>query len=253
MRDKTNNLGDGRSESSKTNTKLVGGILLALALTGGAATMASAQADTPTPEVTAVPASPEAVEADGQVDLLDGDLEDGDLEGCDFGFEELSDEERAELIADITSENDRIKAALDAAGIAYTVETDEDLGVEFVVWDYEDDAANAVIDELFMQEWAQEWAEIPQAERDEIIAQIAAENDALKAALDAAGIAYTEVQDEVMGVPVVEWDFEDEAAWEVVDGVYDELYEDGDFEDGDFEDGDGEDAELDLDPEAEES
>ncbi len=213
----------GRTEAGKANTKLVGGILLALALTGGAASVASAQADAPAAEPTP------AVQAE-EVEAVDGDLvfDDGEaieVEGCDFDFDDLSDEEKAELVEEITAENEAIKEALDAAGIAYTVEIDEELGVEYIVWDFEDEAANEIVDDLFNEQWAEDFASLDQAERDQIIAEVTAENEAIKAALDAAGIAYTEVQDEVLGIPMVEWDFDDEAAWDVLEDVFEELDE----------------------------
>jgi len=50
-----------------------------------------------------------------------------------------------------------------------------------------------------------------------------AENDRLAAAFDAAGVQFTRVADEA-GWEWIEWDYEDESIFDVVAGVFDELY-----------------------------
>ncbi len=58
----------------------------------------------------------------------------------------------AEELATMTADNDKLAAAFDAAGIAYTRNSDE-LGWEWIDWDYEDEALNekvyAVYSELY--------------------------------------------------------------------------------------------------------
>ncbi|MEZ5230878.1 MAG: hypothetical protein R2710_30650 [Acidimicrobiales bacterium] len=58
----------------------------------------------------------------------------------------------AEELAQMTAENDKLAAAFDAAGVAYTRQSDE-LGWEWIEWDYDDEAlnekVNAVFEELY--------------------------------------------------------------------------------------------------------
>jgi hypothetical protein len=197
-----------KSEAGKANTKIVGGILLALALTGGAATMASAQNDAPTtaPAVQlADTESPESTET--PVEAEDDGHEECDLSIEMLDLEELTDEKKAEIAAEIGAEMQSLRDAFDAAGIAYTVETDPELGVDFVEWDFTDDAANAVADEVFEAVWGAEFTNLNESERGMIIGDTETENDALKKAFD-------------------------EAAWDVVDGVFEDLFADLDAKHG---------------------
>ncbi|NNC74528.1 MAG: hypothetical protein HKN93_03340 [Acidimicrobiia bacterium] len=143
-----------------------------------------------------------------------------DLHEDDFFFdEELSQEE----IDEINAEGASLAAAFDVAGISYEMVT-EDVGITYPEWDWEDDAANEVADEFYSDlygddEWFDE--ELPQ----EVIDDINAEGAALAAAFDAAGISYEMVTEDV-GISYPEWDWEDDAANEIADGFYEDLYGD---------------------------
>jgi hypothetical protein len=56
----------------------------------------------------------------------------------------------AEDLAVMRAENDKLAAAFDAAGVAYTRESDE-AGWEWIAWDYEDPATSAVVDAVFAE------------------------------------------------------------------------------------------------------
>ncbi len=116
----------------------------------------------------------------------------------------------------VRSDNDVIAAALDGAGIAYTRTTDV-AGWDMIVWDYEDQAAQDAVNAAYAELYP------PQPPSAEDLAYMAAENDKLAAAFDAAGVPYTMVSDEV-GWSWIEWDFEDPAIVAAVDAVYNELY-----------------------------
>jgi hypothetical protein len=122
----------------------------------------------------------------------------------------------AEELDRIRTENDGLAAALDAAGVTYTRQTD-DAGWESVVWDYEDPAAQAAVDAYY----AVLYPPIPPSPED--LERMQSENDALAAAFDAAGIAYTRMADEV-GWEWIEWDWENQAANDAAQAVYAELY-----------------------------
>jgi len=62
----------------------------------------------------------------------------------------------------------------------------------------------------------------------ELIDQLNADTDALAAHLDGAGVAYTVVDEN--GLRYLDWDFDDEAANDVVDAFYDALYGDMDLD-----------------------
>lgn len=110
-----------------------------------------------------------------------------------------------EDVALLNEEADGLAAHLDAAGIAYTVETAPD-GVREVVWDDEAAAAEAAVDEYH-------------ALTPEEIAELNAEADALAAHLTTAGIEHT-ITTDPDGSRWVEWDDEDEAANIAVDDFY---------------------------------
>ena len=114
------------------------------------------------------------------------------------------------------AETDALAAAFDAAGVAYTRNSDES-GWEWVEWDYEDPAAQAAADQVYGELYPPE--PIPPEELD----RIRAENDGLAAAFDAAGVAYTRTSDE-SGWEWVEWDYEDATAQQTVEQYFATLY-----------------------------
>jgi len=142
-----------------------------------------------------------------------GDSTDQEPDACVFEDWEPTPEERAWIEA----ENDVLRAAFDATGIAFTVELDEEIGVEFVEWNFDDDRANEVTEESLAEFWDTVDA-----------AELQAENDALREAFDAEGIPYTLVPDEEGGGEFVQWGFDDDSANEIADRVFAELY--GDME-----------------------
>lgn len=131
-------------------------------------------------------------------------------------FDEEIYEIPAEELEHMREENAALAAVLDEAGIAYELITDEG-GWEWVDWDYEDPAAQEVVDAFYSERYPPE--PIPEEE----LERIREENAGLMAALDAAGIAHELVTDEG-GWEWVEWDFEDPAAQEAVDAYYAELF-----------------------------
>ncbi len=157
-----------------------------------------------------------------------GDSTDQEPDACVFEDWEPTPEERAWIEA----ENDALRAAFDAAGIAFTVELDEEIGVEFVEWNFDDDRANEVTEESLAEFWDTVDA-----------AELQAENDALREAFDAEGIPYTLVPDEEGGGEFVQWGFDDDSANEIADRVFAELY-------GDMELSDEEKAEVNTETEA---
>jgi hypothetical protein len=106
-----------------------------------------------------------------------------------------------EDLADLQAEQDALAAFLDERGIHYTRDSDAD-GVDYVVWDENDDAANAATDEFY----AEHYPTPP-----EQLAELQAEEDALAAFLDERGVRYTREPD-VEGIRWVVWDDSDEAA-----------------------------------------
>ena len=132
-----------------------------------------------------------------------------------------------EELAHIREENAALTAVLDEAGIAYELITDEG-GWEWVEWDYEDRAAQEAVDayyaELFGDEWIGEGEEciFPEEEwipTDEDIARAEAEVAEMSAVLEAAGVAFT-IVDEGNGMRWVEFDYDDPAAMEAMDAYW---------------------------------
>ncbi|MGI9602942.1 MAG: hypothetical protein ACR2QE_13735 [Acidimicrobiales bacterium] len=196
-------------------TRLVGATLVGLGLLGGTIGIANAQdgGTTLEPPATTVPAEPDTEAPEPESDVDEGAAHEGsDLDEC-FEWEPGSEE-----IAEIQAEMDALRAAFDEAGIAYTEELDEELGITFIEWDFDDGAANDVAESVYEELWGDDWKPGP-----EEIAHIQAEMDALRTAFDEAGIAYTEELDEELGITFIEWDFNDEAANGVVDAVLDGL------------------------------
>ncbi|MEM7285875.1 MAG: hypothetical protein AAF480_05950 [Actinomycetota bacterium] len=115
-------------------------------------------------------------------------------------------------------ENAALTAALDEAGVAYELITDEG-GWEWVEWDYEDPAAQEVVDAFYIERYPPE--PIPEEE----LERIREENAGLMAALDEAGVAHELITDEG-GWEWVEWDYEDPAAQAAVDAYYAEVFGD---------------------------
>ena len=135
-----------------------------------------------------------------------------------------------EELAEMQAVNQALIDAFDAADMSYDFEEFD--GHSWVDWDYEDDAANAVADEIledlqpdfeeldidfeehcFDEEW--EPTEDELAEMNEL-------NDALTAALDEAGVSYERIVEGPF--EWIEWDYDDEAANEVANGVFEEVY-----------------------------
>jgi hypothetical protein len=116
----------------------------------------------------------------------------------------------------IRAENDRIAAALDAAGVAYTRQSD-DSGWEWLEWDYENVAAQEAVEAVY----AELYPPVPPSAEE--LERMHAENDRVAAAFDAAGITYTRMTDDA-GWEWIEWDYEDPAAGEAAQKVFEELY-----------------------------
>lgn len=157
----------------------------------------------------------EVIADEGGWEWVDYDYEDpAAQEVADAYYSELYPAEPIpeEELERIREENAGLIAAFDEAGIAYEVMSDES-GWEWVEWDYEDPAANAIADEFYRDIYPVE--ELPAEE----LEYIRAENEQLIAALDEAGIAY-EVITEEGGYEWVEWDYEDPEAQAVVDEFY---------------------------------
>ncbi len=125
-------------------------------------------------------------------------------------------EPTAEEIATSNADTDALAAALEAAGIATTRSTD-DYGFTILEWDYENLAAQDVVNAFWTERYPPE--PLPAEE----IARIKAENDAIAAALDVAGVTYTREQD-ASGAEWLEWDYENPDAAEAVKAVYADLY-----------------------------
>lgn len=125
-------------------------------------------------------------------------------------------EPTAEEIAVANADTDALAAALEAAGIATTSSTD-DYGFKLLEWDYENPAAEEIVNAFWTERYPPE--PLPAEE----IARIQAENDLLAAALDAAGATYTRQQD-ASGREWLEWDYENPEAVAAVEAVYAELY-----------------------------
>jgi hypothetical protein len=118
-----------------------------------------------------------------------------------------------EEIAEINADEDALAAFLDERGVTYTVDESPD-GTHMVEYDDEDEDIVSVIDDFY----AERYPLTP-----EEVAEYNAEADALVAAFDAAGITYT-IDTDAAGVRWIEWDYEDDAANDVADTVYQELY-----------------------------
>lgn len=118
-----------------------------------------------------------------------------------------------EDVATLNADADALAAFLTERGIPFTVETYDD-GVRDVVYDYEDEAVVAAVDEF----WAQRYPEDAEATDPEM----QADEDALAAYLDERGIAYTWEEDGGLRYVVVADD--DEAGWEAVEEFWAERY-----------------------------
>jgi hypothetical protein len=106
-----------------------------------------------------------------------------------------------EELADANSEEDALAAFLDERGIRYTRDPGAD-GVDYVVWDENDDAATAAIGEFY----AERYPTPP-----EVLAELQAQEDELAAFLDERGVRHTREAD-AEGIRWVVWDDNDEAA-----------------------------------------
>ncbi len=119
-------------------------------------------------------------------------------------------ESSAEEIAEIQAETDELAAFLDEQGIAYEIVEDE-CGLSWVEWDWDDPAAEEAIDEFFgeFDDWG--FGFIEEIDPEQALADIAGLLEGLAAHLDAAGVEH-----QVRNLPVVTWDMTDEAANDAV-------------------------------------
>ena len=133
----------------------------------------------------------------------------------------------SEELEHMREENAGLMAALDEAGIAYELVTEEG-GWEWVEWDYDDEAAQSAVDayyaELYGEEWIGEGDDciFPEEEwipTEEDIARADAEVAEMSAVLEAAGVAFTVVE-EGNGLRWVEFDYDDPAATEAMDAYW---------------------------------
>jgi hypothetical protein len=134
----------------------------------------------------------------------------------DAAIEEVTCDVEMELtpedVALFNADADALAAFLTERGIPFTVETYED-GVREVVYDYEDDAVVAAVDEFWAERYPEDEAIDPALQADE---------DALAAYLDERGIAYTWEEDGGYRYVVVAED--DEAGWQAVEEFWAERY-----------------------------
>jgi hypothetical protein len=121
-----------------------------------------------------------------------------------------------EELDEIVAHNDVVAAQLDAAGLTYERLTD-DSGYESIEYDYDDPVAQAAVDAA--------WQIIfpPQPPTAAEAARQTKDNDTFMQALDAAGLSYELVTDE-LGWAWVEWDDSDPATVDRYYEVIDELY-----------------------------
>jgi hypothetical protein len=118
--------------------------------------------------------------------------------------DELTEEELTEIQAEVDAE----KAALDEAGVVYTLVEDPWTGVAFP--EPADDTAEAweAFERVLIELWAAEFAALPEDERAAIIAEETEFAAELRSELDRDGISYQLEADPVTGVefPVFDWD-----------------------------------------------
>jgi hypothetical protein len=129
-----------------------------------------------------------------------------------YPVEPISQEELDAAIAD----NAIIAEQFEAAGIAYTLRTDES-GYEILEYDYDDPSAQAAMEQAWLI------LSPPQPPTPEQLSQQNADNALLASAFDDAGVAYELVSDE-LGWAWLEWDFEDPVTSEAYFRIIDELY-----------------------------
>ena len=128
-----------------------------------------------------------------------------------------------EEIAESNANTEALVAVLDTYGIPYELTTD-DFGFSYAQTDYRDVVAQSVVDSFWQDRFPVEAEPVEIEPLDpEELAQQAAENDALIAALDGVGADYTLHTDE-SGWSWVEWDYDDADANAAVDAMYAELY-----------------------------
>ena len=135
-----------------------------------------------------------------------------------------------EEIAEMQAINQALIDAFDAAGIDYGL--DEFEGHTWIDWDYEDEAANAVADEI-LEELHPDFEELDvdfeetcfdeewEPTEDEL-AEMTELNNALADAFDEAGLAYERIVEGPF--EWIEWDYDDDSANEIADSVYEEHY-----------------------------
>lgn len=154
------------------------------------------------------------------------DVEDHEADaGCEWFEENLTDEDVAELQAEI----DAMVEALDAAGVEYQLVPDE-LGLSFPEPIGDDEASWEAFEGVLAELWAEEFAALSAEEQAEIVAHEAEFAAELRSALDEAGIAYELETDPVTGVELPLFDEEDESVWEALDelDLDEDLFEEDD-------------------------
>ena len=222
-----------RTRSKVTALMVAGALALAI---GGTAAIAQSPADDTTPPETEAPSPPADGERTPDKDTTTNDKckffgehfgeLDGVIHGIIGGLEDLDPDALDKMLDDITK--------LDLGEL--------DGLVDGIVKDLDPDALKKLFDGIvggleFDGEFDESF-EGPFELSDDVIAEINAEGADLAAALDAAGVAYQMVADDV-GITYPQWDESDPAANETVEQYYADKFGDlfgfGIFEDFDFD------------------
>lgn len=223
-----------------------GGALVALTPAGAQSADASEPEDAQSSlviEGSTPPAAGDAIEISPEcqvlidMDKIEGDLMELEMElEMEMGEPELSAEDRAEVEAFVSA----LTTHLDEKGVQYDLVTEE--GIEFP--EPADDAGWEIADRFIDDHWAdgdldaehEDEIDFDHALPRELVDALNAEDEALRAHLDTAGVAYeTEVDESGISysMPV------DEAGWEQVEAFFDARYADCEDVFGDAPFGDG--------------
>ena len=117
-----------------------------------------------------------------------------------------------EDIAEMAAENAELAALLDRYGIEYE-EVDYPDGFSSIEYNFSDPVVESLVQSFYEDRYAPS---------DEELAEMQAVDQALIDAFDAAGMSYD--FEEFDGHSWVDWDYDDDAANEVANGVYEEVY-----------------------------